>query len=148
LKRAFVAGGLVRAIWIFPVTNTRSSNKVPNPLDSLRKALYLLCRRNKAMDIETLQKFRIYLQAVGKDANRQVSVRVDERDYARAHGAYTATMDIDRVIYPLTDLLLLIANEEDIDRVKVDLDAGRPTSITVEGLRSQLVLAGFIPNYT
>jgi hypothetical protein len=96
-----------------------------------------------AMIYDSIKNYRIQLDPEGTMPNVDVGVRVDGRDIPDARVNFVAIIFVDRVVHTLEELFGL--DKAKVNRIREELEAGRPVHIEVQALRTQLILAGFIP---
>jgi len=95
------------------------------------------------MIYDSIKNYRIQLDPEGTMPNVDVGVRVDGRDIPDARVNFVAIIFVDRVVHTLEELFGL--DKAKVNRIREELEAGRPVHIEVQALRTQLILAGFIP---
>jgi hypothetical protein len=94
------------------------------------------------MHCDKITTYRIQLDPVGATPHLDVGVHVDGPDLADAAGNYIATIFLDRVVHSLSELFGL--DEDKVDRIREQLEAGSPVHVEVQAMHTQLVQANFI----
>jgi hypothetical protein len=94
------------------------------------------------MICDTIATYRIQLDPVGAAPYLDVRVRVDGPDLPDLGGNCIATIFLDRLIHSLSGLFGL--DNDKVDRIREQLEAGGPVHIEVRATRTQLVQANLI----